>query len=101
MDHLAGPLQAAADGEEAGAHDSAAMGLEAVAPDDDIGDAGFILEGQEDDALGGAGALPDQHEAGDGHLRVGTKTRIAVLRIGYDPEAPQSVAQEAHGMRLE
>ena len=42
-------------GHQAGAHDDLALFLEHVGPDDEIGDAGLVFDGDEDDALGAAG----------------------------------------------
>lgn len=48
--------------EEARAGDGVAVELEGVAGDEEVGDAGFIFQGQEAMALGGAGALAaDDH----------------------------------------
>ena len=43
-----------------------AKALEDFWPDDDVGDAGLVLERGEDHARRGARALADEHEAGDG-----------------------------------
>jgi hypothetical protein len=39
--------------------------LEGSCPEDEVGDAGFVFECDEDHAAGGAGALADQDEARD------------------------------------
>lgn len=41
--------------------------LKGVARDEEVGDAGFVLEGNEAMAFGGAGTLTADDEAGDGH----------------------------------
>ena len=58
-------LQAAAAIEEGGAERGAAEAFEDSRPDDQVGDPGLVLEGDEDDAVGAARALPDQDEPGD------------------------------------
>src|SRR5260370_4695468 len=52
-------LQAAFDHEQRAGQDGAAVLLEGVGVDDDVGDAGLVLEGEEDEAFGGPGALAD------------------------------------------
>ncbi len=57
-------LQYAEDAEEAGGEEFAALAFGEVGVDDDVGEAGFVLERQEDDAAGGAGALAAGDDAG-------------------------------------
>ena len=47
--------------------DGEAVVLKGVARDEEVGDAGFVLEGNETMAFGGAGALAADDEAGDCH----------------------------------
>ena len=47
------------------AHHNLALLLEYVGPDDQIGDASLILDGDEDDAFRAARPLPDQHQSRD------------------------------------
>src|SRR5260370_24376066 len=65
MDDALLALQAAAAIEEGGAERGAAEAFEDGGPDDQIGDPGLVFEGDEDDAVGAARALPDQDEPGD------------------------------------
>src|SRR4029077_13369533 len=58
-------LQAAAAIKEGGAERGAAEAFEDSRPDDQIGDPGLVLESNEDDAVGAAGALPNEDEPGD------------------------------------
>src|SRR5229473_5882647 len=58
-------LQAAAAIEEGGAERGAAEAFEDRRPDDQIGDPGLVLKGDEDDAVGAARALPNEDEPGD------------------------------------
>src|SRR5207302_6585725 len=51
--------------QQGGAERGAAKAFEDSGPDDQIGDAGLVFEGDEDDAIGAARALPDQYETGD------------------------------------
>ena len=55
--------------EEAGGASLRVAG-EDVGTDDEVGDAGFVFEGDEDHAAGGAGALADQDQSGDAHPSV-------------------------------
>src|SRR5580765_5595291 len=52
------------DDQGVGADDDPAVGLEAPGGDDGVGEAGLVLDGQEDESLGGAGPLPDDDDAG-------------------------------------
>ena len=92
-------LDAAPDPDEPGAHHHPAVLLQHLRPDDDIGDAGLVLDGHEDDALGGARALAHQHHAARRHepavahgtdLLAGRRAALAAER-----------AQELHGMAFE
>lgn len=58
-------LHEAFDEEERRADDDEAVVVEEVGADDDVGDAGFIFEGEEDEALGGAWTLTGDDGAGD------------------------------------
>src|SRR5689334_20981322 len=49
------------------AHDDLALLFEYVGPDDEVGDAGLILECDEDHALGTPGPLADEDEARQRH----------------------------------
>src|SRR3954447_984329 len=53
------------DRHQPGTHDDLALFFEYVGPYDEVGDAGLILDGDEHDALGAAGPLPDQHQPRD------------------------------------
>ena len=64
VDDEALALDPAAHLQELRRHDDAAVPLEHLGPDHDVDDAGLVLEREEDHALGGARALPHQHEAG-------------------------------------
>ena len=64
MDHQALALHVAAHAEQARAHDDAAMGLEDLGPDHEVGDAVLVLDGDEHHARGGARPLAHQDQAG-------------------------------------
>ena len=92
-------LDAAGDVDEPCAHHDLAKAFERLGPDDEIGDAGFVLDGHEDDALGGARPLAHQHDAGD-------RDAAAVLDslqlgAGAHPLGAQAFPQEAHRMGFE
>ena len=57
-------LDIAFDQNEASAHHLFAEALHHLRPHHDIGDATFVLQRHEDDAVGAARALPYQHHAG-------------------------------------
>jgi len=56
-------LQHALDQQKRRLDDDQAIGGVEIGPDDDVGDAGFVFEGEEDEALGGARALAREVEA--------------------------------------
>ena len=56
-------LELAVNVQQPSCNDGAAEAFVDFRPDDDIGDAGFVLDGQENDARGGAGALAGDDEA--------------------------------------
>ena len=58
-------LERAFDQEEAIARYCDAVLLEYIGCEDDVGDAGFVFEGEKDEALGCAGALAGDDAAGD------------------------------------
>ena len=64
MDHQPLALHVAAHAEQARAHDDAAMGLEDLGPDHEVGDAVFVLDGDEHHARGGARPLAHQDQPG-------------------------------------
>ena len=65
MDHVTLALHPAAAGKHPCAQGDATLPLEHLLPDDQICGGAFILDGHEDDAAGGARALPDEDQAGD------------------------------------
>jgi hypothetical protein len=77
-------LDLAGDAEQAGAHDDAAMGFEDPRPDHEVGDAEFVLQGDEDHARSGARSLAHQHQPR--HLQeVAGLGLEQSLRIGHAP----------------
>lgn len=78
------------------AESDAAESLEDLLPDNDVGDARLVLERDEHDALGRAGSLSDEHDAGDVD-----STPVAQgdsLRAGQDALARELAAQEGERM---
>ena len=63
MDDDSFPLQLAGHPDQSRAHDYLAISLERLRPDDNVGDGRFVLQRDEDDATGGARALPDQRDS--------------------------------------
>src|SRR5690606_28644140 len=64
LDALALARSRAAHDEQRSAEERGALALEEPGPDHEIGDAGLVLEGQEDHAIGGARTLTHQHQPG-------------------------------------
>ncbi len=77
------------------------MLLEHLAPDDDIGDTGFVFNGQEHHAFRSARHLPDQDEAGDGDALVLRQAFAAVVGGGDSADAAKPIAEKADRMRLQ
>ena len=63
MDDLHVALHMTLDRQQPGLHDGLAVFRHHLGPDDKIGDAGLVLEGDEADALGAARPLPDKDQA--------------------------------------
>ena len=59
-------LQGAVDAQEPRCEHHLAEAHERIRPDDDVGDAAVVFQGDEDYAVGAAGALAHQDQAGDG-----------------------------------
>ena len=96
VDHVAFPLDAPATGEHAGRQDQAALLLEERRPDDEIGDVGLVLDGDEHDALGRTRFLPHQHEARHRHpLAVARRLQGLARAVFVSLELRP---QESHGM---
>jgi hypothetical protein len=65
VDDIAFLLQLAAAGDHAGGQHEAALFFEYRGPEDQVGVAGFVLDGDEQHAPGAPGTLADQDDAGD------------------------------------
>lgn len=68
MDDFALPLHLAGRPHRLGQADHRAELLKCVPPDDQIGDAGFVFQGDEHHPRGRAGSLAAEHDTGDGHV---------------------------------
>jgi len=66
-EHTVLMLQHAFNEQERLADHGHAVAIEQIGADDDVGDPGFVLEGEEDKPLGGAGPLARDDHAGDTH----------------------------------
>ena len=64
MDHTVLVLERAFDQEKSVASNDKTVLLEYIGCEDDVGDAGFVFEGEKDEALGCAGALAGDDAAG-------------------------------------
>ena len=67
-------LERAIDQEKSVASNDNAVLLEYIGCEDDVGDAGFVFEGEKDEALGCAGALARDDAAGDADGLIATST---------------------------
>ncbi|GBF26183.1 hypothetical protein MnTg02_01220 [bacterium MnTg02] len=72
-------LDAPFDKDQPCTHHHPAIGFKHFRPDHRIYDAGFVLNGEEDDALCGAGALAHQNDAGSRDPRA-VFQRLHILR---------------------
>ena len=71
--------------------DDEAVFVEGVAGDEEVGDAGFVFEGDEAVAFGGAGALAADDLAGDGDvLAVGDVLEVDGAKVGRRSESRRS-----------
>jgi hypothetical protein len=66
MDNLAFALDAALHADHAGRQDNEALAFVERRSDHQVGDAGFVLDGDKHDALGGSRLLSHKHQAGGG-----------------------------------
>ena len=81
------------------AHHDLALPVEDVGPDDEVGDPGLVLDGDEHHALGAARPLADQHQPGD---RQPFAVADGVELLGGDELLPRIMfAQEAHRVRFQ
>lgn len=67
--------------------------------DDQVGNAGFVFEGDEGDSFGGAGALTHQDQAGDAHEAA--VANGGQLSGGDDAELIELAAEERDGVGFE
>lgn len=96
MDHFALTLNLAANAEHRGGEQHAAILLENLDPDDDIGRAGLVFHRQEHHALGRAGPLTDKNKAG--RLQPASVARLHRFPAGDDGAPGKVTAQERERM---
>ena len=96
VDDFALTLNTTTDRDHAGGKDHAAIFIAHLGPDDEIGDAGLILQGDEHDALGAARPLADEHEAGG--FEPPPIAGLHGLGAGDDTARRQVGAKEGDGM---
>src|SRR5882724_10139600 len=96
MDDVAHALDAAVRCHHAGRENDPPLLLEDGRPDNEIGDAALILEGNEYHALGGTGHLAHQYDAGG--LSPAAIARLHRLCAGDDALPAQVFAQEGDGV---
>src|SRR5258708_20024166 len=95
VNDVAHTLDAAVRCHHAGRENNPPLLLKDGRPDNEIGDAALILEGDEYHALGGTGHLAHQYDAGG--LRPAAISRLHRLSAGDDALPPQVFAQEGDG----
>ena len=96
MDDLALALDAAVGRQHAGRKDHPALPFIEFWPDHEIGDAGLVLDGDEDDAFRRAWHLPHEHEACG--LEPAPVARLHGVSASDDALAVQVAAQEGDGV---
>src|SRR5947209_17956871 len=80
MHDVAFPLDATVNRHHAGREDNAALLLVETWPDHQVGDAGFVLDGDEQHAFGGSRHLPHQHQP-DGSSQRPSRACIASAQV--------------------
>lgn len=99
VDDFALAADLAVDAEQAGADDFAALAFHELGADDDVGEAGFVLEGDEHRAFGGAGALAAGDDAGGAdELAVGA---VGDLPGGDEAHGGEAFAQQGEWVAAE
>src|SRR5271170_6796818 len=87
-------LNTTADSKHGGGEDCAAMLFEDLGPDDEVGDAGLILQSDKDHALGRARFLPDENEPR--RLKPASVACLHGLGAGDDALCPEVGAEKSH-----
>src|SRR6266852_7775469 len=95
MDDIAHALDAAVRCHHAGRENNSPLLLKDGRPNNEIGDAALIFEGDEHHALGGTGHLSDQYDSGG--LRPSAIARLHRLSTGDDALSAQVFAQKGDG----
>src|SRR6266446_10185831 len=96
MDDVTHTLDAAVRCHHAGRENNPPLLLKDGRPDNEIGDAALILQGDEYHALGGTGHLAHQYDAGG--LRPAAIARLHRLYAGDDALSAQVFAQKGDGV---
>src|SRR5205085_7648774 len=99
MDDAFLALQFAGAAQESGAERGAAKAFEDGGPDDQVGDAGLVLDGDEDDAVGAARTLPDQHDPRDREAPI--NRQMGELSSGNQALASEFAAQKGERVALQ
>src|SRR4029450_8410136 len=89
-------LQDAIDDEKWLFDDRETIAREQIRTDDDVGDSRFVLEGEENESLRGAGPLPRDHHTGDAYAP--PLTRLLKIPRPQDAAHRQLVAPQRHRM---
>lgn len=90
-------LERAADEEERRRRDEEGLAFEPFGCDDHVDDSGFVFDREEDEALGGTGALAADDESGEGDSFVVASAAKEVAR-GADAVRRQKFPQVSHGV---
>src|SRR5271170_233779 len=97
MHNVAFALNASIDPDHAGREDDPPLRLKDPWPDDEIGNAALVLDGDEHDAFGGPRHLPHQYKSSG--LQPSAVARLHRLAAGDDASPAQVFAQEGNGVR--
>src|SRR5215470_5389090 len=96
MNDIAHALDAAVRGHHAGRKNDPPLLLKDGRPDNEIGDAALVFEGDEHHTLGGTGHLSDQYDSGG--PRPAAIARLHRLSTSDDARSAQVFAQEGDGV---
>ena len=81
------------------ANDRHSIAIEQIRTDDDVGDAGLVLERQEDESLRGAGALTRNHHPR--HADAAAVARLRQIRGAQHAAQRKVVAAQRHRVRAD
>src|SRR3546814_4113165 len=99
VNDLAFLLKPTTDRDHRGGHDLAPVDIEAIWPQDAVGDAGLVLNRDEEHALRRARALPHEYHPGD--LDVAPVSDLSEIGAAHDTHRVKLIPQETQWMRAQ